>query len=76
LWTIGTYWGGGAVPTQYWSLTELSLQWSTDRWRVVAARVWLPGPIPARVGNGAWDRTDAVWNGALAGMSGPYYGGS
>ena len=70
------YWGGGAVPTQYWSLVELSLRWSGDRWRIVSGQDSLPGPVPALIAGRGEDRTTAVWDQALAGMTAPYYGDS
>jgi hypothetical protein len=76
MWVLASYWGGGAVPTQYWSLVELSLRWSGERWRIISGQDSLPGPIPALIAGGGEDRTDAVWDEALAGMTAPYYGGS
>ena len=76
IWVVATYWGGGVVPTQYWSLVELSLRWSGGRWRIVSGQDSLPGPVPALIAGGGEERTNAVWDEALAGMTAPYYGGS
>ena len=74
IWALGTYWDGGSAPTQYWSLVEVSLRWSGDRWRMVAARESVPGPVPALIAGGLGQRTSSVWDRVLAGMSAPYYG--
>lgn len=74
LWVVAMYWRGGAVPTQYWSLDELTLHWSADRWRVVSGQDSLPGPVPALIAGPRESRTNAVWDQLLTGMSAPYYG--
>jgi hypothetical protein len=76
LWVMGTYWDGGAAPTQYWSLDELSLRWRGERWRIVSGRDSLLGPVPALIAGGREARSSALWDRALAGMSVPYYGDS
>ena len=76
MWVVASYWGAGAVPTQYWSLVELSLRWSGDSWRIVSGQDSIPGPVPALIAGRADDRTTAVWDQALAGMRAPYYGDS
>ncbi len=73
-WSVGSYWDGGASPTQYWSLVDVSLRWSGDRWRVTSARETLPGPVPQLIGGDQTGRSSATWDQALAGMSTPYYG--
>jgi hypothetical protein len=74
MWVVAAYWGGGAVPTQYWSLVQLSLRWSGDRWRIVSGQDSLPGPVPALIAGRTEDRAVELWDQALAGMSAPYYG--
>lgn len=74
MWVVAAYWGGGAVPTQYWSLVQLSLRWGGDRWRIVSGEDSLPGPVPALIAGRIEDRAVEVWDQALAGMSAPYYG--
>jgi hypothetical protein len=73
-WELGSYWGAGLAPTQYWALADLSLRWSDRRWRVVSVQERLPGPVPARVTSDRAARTSAIWDQALTGMSAPYYG--
>lgn len=73
-WELGSYWGAGLVPTQYWALADLSLRWSDGRWQVVSVQERLPGPVPARVSGAQAARTSASWNQALTGMSAPFYG--
>jgi hypothetical protein len=75
-WVLAGYWDGGAVPTQYSALVDLSLRWSGDRWLVVSVRESVPGPVPGlTVGDGE-SRSTAVWDRSLGGMSAPYYGDS
>jgi hypothetical protein len=72
-WDLGSYWGAGLEPIQYWALVDLSLRWMGGRWWVVSLEERLPGPVPALVASGA--STSASWGEALAGMRAPYYGG-
>lgn len=73
-WALGAYWDGGASPTQYWSLVDVSLRWSGDRWRVTSARETLPGPVPQLIGGDQAGGSSATWDQVLAGMSTPYFG--
>lgn len=73
-WEVGEYWGPGLEPAQYWALADLSLHWSGGRWQIVFLREHVPGPVPARIATRGAAITAAYWNGALAGMTAPYYG--
>lgn len=75
-WAVGSYWDGGVVPTQYWSLVHLALRWNGDRWQVSSVRETVPGPVPAVVGGDRAGRSSGVWDQGLAGMTVPFYGDS
>ena len=71
-WDLGSYWGAGLAPTQYWAVADLSLRWRDGHWDIASLDERLPGPVPARIAPGA--DTSTSWSEALAGMSAPYYG--
>jgi hypothetical protein len=75
-WAVGSYWDGGAVPTQYWSLVDLSLRWSGGRWQLSLLREMAPGPVPDLVGGDRKGRSSGAWDQALTGMTVPFYGDS
>jgi len=73
-WEVGSYWGPGLAPTQYWAIADLTLRWGAGRWRIAWLDERIPGPVPALVAAGPGATTAAAWDAALAGMSAPYYG--
>lgn len=73
-WEVGSYWGPGLAPTQYWALADLALRWGEGRWRIASLDERIPGPVPALIAAGPGATTATAWNEALAGMSAPYYG--
>lgn len=73
-WQVGSYWGPGLQPSQYWALADLSLRWADGRWQIASLDERLPGPVPPRIAAPPAARKVSVWNRALAGMSAPYYG--
>jgi hypothetical protein len=72
-WDLGSYWGPGLAPTQFWALTDLRLEW-TGRWEIAAVEEHLPGPVPNRVVADEPAATASAWSTELDGMSAPYYG--
>jgi len=73
-WLLGSYWGGGLVPSQYSALVQMSLRWMGDRWQIASVRQLVPGPVSGLVAGSQETRSTSAWDAALTGMSGPYYG--
>ncbi|HEY4277613.1 MAG TPA: hypothetical protein VGM91_05305 [Conexibacter sp.] len=75
-WTAGFNWGPQQRPGQRWFLTETTLRWDGQRWRVEAMdEAHRPAPAPARVGytDSASLETD-TFDRELRGMTAPTYG--
>ena len=73
-WDLGSYWGPGLTPMQFWALTDLSLRWVAGRWEILDVEEHLPGPLPARVMGDRQAATSSAWSTTLGAMSTPYYG--
>ena len=75
-WTAGISWGPGRAAGQRWFLTEMTLRWSGDRWRVQrvdeSERV-APTPGVVRYSDKAALRR-AVFERELDRMTAPTYG--
>ena len=75
-WTAGLNWGPRQRPGQRWFLTETTLRWDGQRWRVEdMSEASRPAPAPARVGYD--DRASlesATFDRELRGMTAPTYG--
>jgi hypothetical protein len=75
-WTAGFNWGPQQRPGQRWFLTETTLRWDGQRWRVETMdEANRPAPAPARVGytDSASLKTD-TFDRELRGMTAPTYG--
>jgi hypothetical protein len=75
-WTAGFNWGPRQRPGQRWFLTETTLRWDGQRWRVAKMdEAQRPAPAPARVGYGdAASLTTDTFDRELRGMTAPTYG--
>jgi hypothetical protein len=76
-WTAGFNWGPQQRPGQRWFLTETTLRWDGQRWRVEKMEeAQRPAPAPARVGyDDAPSLKTDTFDRELRGMSAPIYGG-
>lgn len=75
-WTAGFNWGPQERPGQRWFLTETTLRWDGQRWRVEKMEeAQRPAPAPALVGysDAASLKTD-TFDRELRGMTAPTYG--
>jgi hypothetical protein len=75
-WTAGFNWGPQQRPGQRWFLTESTLRWDGQRWRVEKMEeAQRPAPAPARVGyDDAASLKTATFDRELRGMTAPTYG--
>lgn len=76
VWTAGFSWGPRQRPGQRWFLTETTLRWDGQRWRIEKmAEAQRPAPAPARVGYDAPVSLKAeTFDRELRGMTAPTYG--
>jgi hypothetical protein len=77
IWTAGFNWGPLQRPGQRWFLTETTLRWDGQRWRVETMNeAERPAPAPARVGyDDAASLKAETFDRELRGMTAPTYGG-
>jgi hypothetical protein len=75
-WTAGFNWGPQQRPGQRWFLTEATLLWDGQRWRVEKMdEAQRPAPAPARVGyDEAASLKTETFDRELRGMTAPTYG--
>ena len=75
-WTAGFNWGPRQRPGQRWFLTETTLRWDGQRWRVERMEeAQRPAPAPARVGyDDAASLKTATFDRELRGMTASTYG--
>jgi len=75
-WTAGFNWGPQQRPGQRWFLTETTLRWDGQRWRVEKMdEAQRPAPAPARVGyDDAASLKTETFDRELLGMTAPTYG--
>jgi hypothetical protein len=75
-WTAGFNWGPRERPGQRWFLTESSLRWDGQRWRVEKMdEAKRPAPAPARVGyDDQASLKSETFDRELRGMTAPTYG--
>jgi hypothetical protein len=75
-WTAGLNWGPQQRPGQRWFLTETTLRWDGQRWRVERMdEAQRPAPAPARVGyDDAASLKAETFDRELRGMTAPTYG--
>jgi hypothetical protein len=75
-WTAGFSWGPRERPGQRWFLTETSLRWDGQRWRVEKMdEAKRPAPAPARVGyDDQVSLKSETFDRELRGMTAPTYG--
>jgi hypothetical protein len=75
-WTAGFNWGPQQRPGQRWFLTETTLRWEGQRWRVERMEeAQRPAPAPARVGyDDAASLKTATFDRELRGMTASTYG--
>jgi hypothetical protein len=76
VWTAGFNWGPRQRPGQRWFLTETTLRWDGQRWRVERMdEAQRPAPAPARVGyDAAASLKTETFDRELRGMTAPTYG--
>jgi hypothetical protein len=76
IWTAGFSWGPRQPPGQRWFLTETTLRWDGQRWRVEKMdEAQRPAPAPARVGyDAAASLKTETFDRELRGMNAPTYG--
>ena len=75
-WTGGFNWGPQQRPGQRWFLTETTLRWDGQRWRIETMHeAERPAPAPARVGyDDAASLKTETFDRELRGMTAPTYG--
>jgi hypothetical protein len=76
IWTAGFNWGPRQRPGQRWFLTETTLRWDGQRWRIEKMEeAQRPAPAPARVGyDTAASLRAETFDRELRGMTAPTYG--
>jgi len=78
-WTGFIRWGGDEEPVQEWQMTEVTMSWLEDRWRVAKiasiSNDDRPAPAPSVQFSGSGAPTKETFDRELRGMTAPRYGG-